>query len=386
MLNLYIQLNFNMGKKKTIDTNIINGEGFTKDYLSKEKHIIDKYGLVPIVGMNVYRHPVDKEIIQVLNVVSLGEFEKNMKKQNYDKLFHLYMGVKLQSGILITIEKSDAIVKLNVGVKVKPPTETMAVPLSNSITITQMLDGAKSILGDKFFSYNGSNNNCQDFLIAMLKGVGLLNNDLQSFIKQNTKDLFKKLNFTRKLTNTLTDTMNGFKLLLDKPSELNKNFENLISDKDTKYTDIKPTVDGGKLRIKTIEKGLQAMSRGFQKINPIQQMIENKKTRDNIMIPAGNLTNNTLLPATVQFGKPILYGLAGTAGFMAGGPIGALTATAATKELYDNTVKQYEPQSKGNNIVNKLSGAVGNAVNKPLQGNIKGGKIKKYISIHQLVN
>jgi len=57
----------------------------------------------------------------------------------------------------------------------------------------------------KFFSYSGYDNNCQSFVLNLLNSNGILTNDLDTFIKQNTESIFANNPTLRKLTNNITD-------------------------------------------------------------------------------------------------------------------------------------------------------------------------------------
>ena len=60
-------------------------------------------------------------------------------------------------------------------------------------------------MGSKFLPYSGVNNNCQDFLLAIMKANGLGNETDYQFIKQNTSSIFKNNPIFSKLTNLVTD-------------------------------------------------------------------------------------------------------------------------------------------------------------------------------------
>ena len=98
-------------------------------------------------------------------------------------------------------------------------------------------------------------------------------------------------------------------------------------------------VEGGKLK----------MSKVSQNINPMAHMIKNKKSRK-ALSASGDVTQDYLLPATVEAGKPVYYGAAGTAGMMVGGPLGAIVATEGAKELWDQKAQPYQPTQKSKSL------------------------------------
>ena len=53
------------------------------------RNFIEKYQSLEILEMYVCRKPVKDIYINILNIISLGQFKKDLNK-SYDKLFHLY--------------------------------------------------------------------------------------------------------------------------------------------------------------------------------------------------------------------------------------------------------------------------------------------------------
>ena len=67
------------------------------------------------------------------------------------------------------------------------------------------MENTKSFMGSKFLPYSGVNNNCQDFLVAVMKANNIGDESHIKFIKQNTTSIFKKNPIFAKLTNLVTD-------------------------------------------------------------------------------------------------------------------------------------------------------------------------------------
>jgi hypothetical protein len=57
----------------------------------------------------------------------------------------------------------------------------------------------------KFFTYSVYDNNCQHFLLNLLRANGLANEELTQFIKQDTESIFSTNSAIRKLSNNITD-------------------------------------------------------------------------------------------------------------------------------------------------------------------------------------
>jgi hypothetical protein len=99
------------------------------------------------------------------------------------------------------------VIKASMNPTEKPNTQFSYIPIhSNELTINKLLEGAKRILGNKFFTYDAYNNNCQDFIMAILNGSRIGTEENRKFIKQDTKDLFDELPITKKIARLATDT------------------------------------------------------------------------------------------------------------------------------------------------------------------------------------
>ena len=86
-------------------------------------------------------------------------------------------------------------------------------------------------MGDKFLPYQSANNNCQIFVMGVLSGNGLNNSERTSFVKQNTKSIFKNNPALRKFANTLTD-IGGYANAIVQSVDLHKNTKNKKSIRD----------------------------------------------------------------------------------------------------------------------------------------------------------
>jgi hypothetical protein len=69
-------------------------------------------------------------------------------------------------------------------------------------------------MGDRFYPYSARDNNCQNFILSVLKASGIGGERDYAFIKQDTKSLFGDESFLRKLSNTVTDIGARFNVLM----------------------------------------------------------------------------------------------------------------------------------------------------------------------------
>ena len=174
------------------------------DYQPSVRAVIKQYGDKHIKTIKIIRQPIQSFINTAFNALTFGQFQKKLDELPYDKLFHLRMVVTMEDGKQIQIEKNEVI---NISLKVDTikGQEELDVPIHNSITLNQLLEGGKTILKDKYFSYRAFGNNCQDYQIALLKGSNLLNPQLEAFIKQDVSELANINPYLKKIANTMTD-------------------------------------------------------------------------------------------------------------------------------------------------------------------------------------
>ena len=175
-----------------------------QDYAPYVRKILQDHGNKKIVQMSAGRKPVDAPLIGALNVVSFGQFAK---QNPYDELFHLSLNAQLEDGTVLSIEKVENI-NMVINPKTKPKTEFQQIGNFHPVTLNELMEGGKRVLGDKFFKYDSARNNCQSFIMALLQGSGLGTSENFAFIKQDTESIFKGLEKTLGLSVAVTDLGN----------------------------------------------------------------------------------------------------------------------------------------------------------------------------------
>jgi hypothetical protein len=174
------------------------------DYSPSVRKILDDEGMNLIKSIVVGRTPVQKAITIALNVVSQGQFKSNQDRLNYDKLFHLFTEITLEDNKKVRVEKNE-VITMTMGFKQDADTERQEVPMTKAVSFRDLLGNARRKMKGKFFAYDSANNNCQDFIMALLQGSGLGTQENYEFIKQNTKQLFEKIPRTRALAKQITN-------------------------------------------------------------------------------------------------------------------------------------------------------------------------------------
>ena len=178
-----------------------------KDYSPDQKKIIEKYGSNAITSIKIGRSPIPSAINAILNIVTLGAFQKLLKQSPYDKLVHLFSIITLDNGIKILLEKNERInIKVVSSYNPKNSEYVDATYIPSGLTFKELLDNGKKVLGNKYFAYDAIKSNCQDYIIGILKGSSILDDNLQQFIKQDVETIFKTLPITKKIMNAVTGT------------------------------------------------------------------------------------------------------------------------------------------------------------------------------------
>jgi hypothetical protein len=104
---------------------------------------------------------------------------------------------------------------ITINPKREPKTEVLNVPVNQTITVKDFIENGKNRMGViRFFNYSAKNNNCQDFVLALLESNQLSNNENVIFVKQDIKQLFHQLDYLRKFSNTITDLAHRANVLM----------------------------------------------------------------------------------------------------------------------------------------------------------------------------
>ena len=204
---------------KALNKQII--EPYKKQFNPNIKKLLNKYGNERIEQIIIYRKPIDSYIKTLLNTISLGQINVNLKRANYDKLFHLFMIVKFGNNWFM-IEKNQRIniVKINT---IDNMVEHKEIDMSNTnITMNILFNNTiKSIGNDNFFIYKSDSWNCQNFILNILKYNNLLNDELINFILQDTEKIFNKLGYLSNISNKLTNIASSIDVI-SKGGKLNR--------------------------------------------------------------------------------------------------------------------------------------------------------------------
>ena len=188
-----------MSKLQTFGKSIVSGR---KNYSPKVKKILAQFGDVPITRIFIKRTPLSKLMKGALNIASLGEFNKKFKNIPYDELYHLRLDIETDKG-RVTLEKNE-VINMDVRPKTEKNTQSMLVEdLPSGLTINEMLEKTKRAMGGKYFFYQAKSNNCQFYVMSILRANDLDTKQNEEFVIQDATSLFS--DSFRKTSNTVTD-------------------------------------------------------------------------------------------------------------------------------------------------------------------------------------
>jgi len=206
-----------MVKRKTTKKNSKKGKGlldtakalwYGRDKLPPNvRKIMEKHGNDEIDYIQVARNPLASSTKLALDVASLGTFSRDakklMKEKSYDSLFHLYMVITLKNGKNILTEKN---AQINMEYKgVRRDATSKLVSVNKKLSLNTLMANTKKRMGAKFLPYDGFKNNCQSYIISILKANNLGNETIYKFVKQDTSGIFKTSPIFAKVTRLVTD-------------------------------------------------------------------------------------------------------------------------------------------------------------------------------------
>jgi len=177
--------------------------------------LLEKDGDAVIQRAVIFRTPLSGALRFALNITSLGAFNKKVAESPYDTLFHLGLILYTNKGTFTT--EKEAVPRLRKGEpKLSKDTQTLNLSLNGkTITLRELFDNGIKQAGsmDTFNGYSAKNNNCQCFVMYLVRGSQLGDENTRAFVKQDTKEIFKGMDWYKRFTDTVTDLGKTFDII-----------------------------------------------------------------------------------------------------------------------------------------------------------------------------
>jgi len=175
------------------------------------KKILNNNPTAKITSFTICRHEIDKIKMRLVKA-----FVDTKDTKIY---YHLYLLVHLDNGKTFQFEKNPSINIRKKNEKAKQVIEISTIP--QPITMLELLEKTKEIMGNKYLGYQGHNNNCQLFVLSLVQAAGVLTEQHRAFIKQETTDLFHGKPLLRKFSSLIIASIQskGGNLIDDKPKK-----------------------------------------------------------------------------------------------------------------------------------------------------------------------
>ena len=199
---------FGLAKKAvtTVAQRVVDvSKGKRLGYSPKVRAFLAEHGSKTLEGMRIRRDPIRSMLHTAINAITLGRWAEARKKYAYDKVFHLGLEFSLKDGPTSVAEKNE-VIYVGPSSPLREDTETMEIGDPGAVTLQQLLDNTQRLMGDRYFTYAAFENNCQDFIIAILRANNLWTPARNDFVKQPLEGVIKELpSYTGRLANVATD-------------------------------------------------------------------------------------------------------------------------------------------------------------------------------------
>ena len=183
--------------------------GVRDAYPPNVRSVVGEYGPGLVANIIVRREPIMSFVDKALNFITLGRWNKAKADLHYDKLYHLGMVVSLTmpDGLerAVMLEKNE-VINITPNFTMTPKMDFVRVPVTQALTLRDMLDNTQAYMGEDYFRYDPFKNNCQRFIDSILSANELNNPTAHAFIVQPVDALLQKLpGYTGKVARAITD-------------------------------------------------------------------------------------------------------------------------------------------------------------------------------------
>ena len=180
------------------------------DFSDSDKAVLGIVKGMKMDFLQVVRTPIASSISSMLNILTLGDWKRQVAKSGLDSVFHLFLVMSFKgTGKRYILEKNDTVrfKEFDGGINHKSEIRKITIPRGSGVDIDTFLDKTKALMGGKFWIYEAFTSNCQDFVLNCLSANGYLTPQLRDFVKQDFDTIVKGLpSYTKDLANKITGT------------------------------------------------------------------------------------------------------------------------------------------------------------------------------------
>lgn len=184
-------------------------KGKRKDYSPAQRDLLAQIGNIPIRAITIFRQPLSGLLNTIANHLTFGLWDRARKKHQLSEFFHLGLVCVLENNTFLVLEKTQ-VVQVSQNWSADQYTQTQPVPMDGANpTVQQFLDNTRARMGDSFWTYDAFKNNCQTFVLSMLRANGFDSPEMHSFVYQDVGRLLEDIpGYVGELTNKVTDLAN----------------------------------------------------------------------------------------------------------------------------------------------------------------------------------
>jgi hypothetical protein len=191
------------------------------EYSKKIKNIFTKYGNKKIVALRVYRKSINILFDVALNLISFGDYNDKMKKNNVKNCYHVWFEIEVENSKKTIIFEKNNVINAYLINKHKQNSrqnnETFInIELKNdsSITLKNFFNNGFAKIGKtNYYKYNLSYFNCQTWCLKVLEANDFNNPSYKSFIEQSFYGNLKNKEIINKLVSFFNFDFNVEKFL-----------------------------------------------------------------------------------------------------------------------------------------------------------------------------
>lgn len=155
---------------------------------------VAKKGSLQIINIQIWRNPLTSTFRKILNLITLGQFNREAKRLNYDDIYHLYMVLYFADGSRLRVDKNH-VVEITDRIAGAGTPGTRMNAGNPKCDLATFFNRGESVAGGPrpmwVYSAVAPRWNCQAFVTWCLKGSGLLTGAVDKFVNQDAESLVK---------------------------------------------------------------------------------------------------------------------------------------------------------------------------------------------------